>query len=350
MRLARLTPAMAVVFAFSILAACGGGSSGGSNPPTVAPSSPGGGAPPPATGTPSPTPKPSPTGSATPGHTPTPTPTASATTKPTPTPTPKPTPSPTPKPTPTPTPTPTPKPSSTPSKITRGAGNGQINGDDTMFPGGVGEEPNDGDYPNGGHGPVNTSIGPDNVPCLSAMYGGPHPPGYHVHAFVGIYYNGTEAALPDGLGFADPSGDGTFNGISNWTQYAYNPSDHSKPGCYYEMHTHDASGIIHIESATAPSGDQRGTLYTLGDFLAIWGIQVNASQWGPLTGPVSIYTSGQLSRGDTKTSTTLSNTYTLWQGDPASIPLYSHEVIWVVVGSGNPTGSSLPNVHFFDTW
>ena len=213
-----------------------------------------------------------------------------------------------------------------------------------MFPGGAGEEPNDGDYPGGGHGPLNTTIGPDNVPCLSAMYNGPIPPGYHVHAFLGIYYNGREVALPDGLGFADPQADGQFPGTPpGWTQYATH--------CYYEMHTHDASGLIHIETANAPPGGQKDTKYTLGDFLAVWGIQVTPMQFGPLSGAVSVYTSGPAAVGGPGTKGEVgSNHYSLYQGDPAQIPLYSHEVIWIVVGPNNPTGSSLPNVLFWDEW
>jgi hypothetical protein len=250
----------------------------------------------------------------------------------------------------TPTPSPTPN-----SRLTKVTGYGQINGNDTLFPGGGGEESNDGDYAAGGHGPVNTTIGPDNVPCLSAMYTGkvePYGPGYHVHAFLGIYYNGLEVAVPDGLGFANPAGDGQFNvGLPNqtppnWTQYAIGPK------CYYQMHTHDASGTLHIESATAPANGQNGTLYTLGDLLAIWGIPVSATNWGPLNGAVQIYTSGQFSRGHQcyPHCYVYSNTYTPYAGDPTLMPLYSHEVIWVLVGTGNPTGSSLPNVLFWDAW
>jgi len=211
-----------------------------------------------------------------------------------------------------------------------------------MFPGGIGEEKNDGDYPNGGHGPLNSTIGADNVPCLASMYGGqPTGPGIHVHAFVGIYYNGAEVALPDGIGFADPSADGTFFGINNWTEYASH--------CYYQMHTHDASGMIHIEGYTAPAGGAKGSLYTLGDFLAVWGIPLNSMQLGPLNGPVTIYTSGPVARGGYGTNSEVgSNTYTVFTGlDPNTIPLYSHEVVWILIGSGNPTGSSLPNVLFF---
>lgn len=254
--------------------------------------------------------------------------------------------------------TPTPVGSATPSKVTVTTGDGEVNGTDDMFPGGVGEDAGDGDYPNGGHGPLTNppqTIGPDNVPCLVSMntngyvgdgHGGT---GYHVHTFLGIFFNGSEVALPDGVGFADPEADGQFPGTPmNWTQYA--------TMCYYETHVHDGSGLIHQESATPPMGDQLGTKYTLGDFLAVWGITISPTNLGPLNGGVTIYTSGQAAfragcvAGNCRVT---SNHYTLYMGDPSVIGLYSHEVIWILVdggGKANPRGSSLPNVSYFDKW
>jgi hypothetical protein len=343
MRSYRLISATAIILAVSMLAACGGGGGGGTTPNIPTPTSTPAGPPPG-----SPTPHPSPSGSSTPIASPTPIPTSS----PLSTPTPGATPTPVTTPVPTPANTPTPSASATPNRtlgVTTGFG--QVNGDDTMFPDSIGEEPNDGDYPNGGHGPLNDTKGPDGVPCLAQMYTGqvaPDGPGYHVHAFIGMYLNGKEVALPDGLGFADPLGDGTFNGVPNWTQYATK--------CYYEMHSHDASGTIHIETFTAPPGNQFGTVYTLGDFLAVWGIPVGPSNWGPLNGTVTIYTSGAVARGGPGTGGyVFSNTYSLYcracdANTIGAIPLYSHEVIWVLVGSGNLEGSALPNVDFFTEW
>ena len=234
-----------------------------------------------------------------------------------------------------------------------------------MFPGGIAEEQGDGDYPNGGHGPLNSTIGPDNVPCLGSMYTGPvgkaGDPGYHVHVFIGMFYQGKEVALPDGIGFADPEADFTYQPdptasplpppIMNYTQFATH--------CYYETHSHDASGMVHVESFIAPPGmfaGQYGTKYTFGDIMAVWGIPISATNWGPLNGAVSLYTSGQTHRGGPGTNGRVnSNTYTLFCSmcDPAvfsGIPLYSHEVFWVVIGPGNPTGSSLPNVQFDTEW
>ena len=243
----------------------------------------------------------------------------------------------------------------TPSNLTVSTGLGQINGTDDLFTGGVAKEVGDGDYPAGGQGPAGSSFpGPDaNIPCLTVMYHGPIPPGYHVHTFVGLYVNGAEIALPDGTGIAAPNHDILYkNWIPNWTQNSYNPQNPSQKGCFYEMHTHDASGIIHIESSNPNNVPRNGTLFTLGDYLALWGIPVNQSmgQFGPFMGTIQIYTSGPFSRGGPGTPEVFSNTYSLYTGDINQIPLYSHEVTWILIGSGNPVGSSLPNFKFYGQW
>ncbi len=329
--------AFGALLALSILAACGGG--GGSSAPLPGGGNPGGGVPSqPPNGTPAPGTTPTPVSSSTPGTTPTPLPTPTHQ------------PTPTPPPTPTPFPTPTPSPNQT---LTVTVGHGEVNppDGDGVFTGGIGEETGDGDYATGGQGPVNSTFGPAQIPCLAAMYDGPIPPGYHVHPFLGIYYNGKEVALPDGVGMADPEADGMFQGIPDWTQYAYNPQNPKEPGCFYQMHTHDASGLIHVESSNPNNIPQNGSMYTLGDFLGLWGIPLSNNQFGPLTGSISVWTSGQISRGGPGSSgEVLSNTYTLYNGNYSQIPLYSHEVIWVLVGSGNPTGASLPNVSYWDEW
>ncbi len=65
---------------------------------------------------------------------------------------------------------------------------------------------------------------------------------YHHHVLLTIYIDGQQASVPAGVGIA---------------------GDPSSPTCYYYLHTHDTSGIVHIE---APNGVN----YTLKDFLDIW--------------------------------------------------------------------------------
>jgi hypothetical protein len=62
---------------------------------------------------------------------------------------------------------------------------------------------------------------------------------YHIHAHLSIYINGQLSPLPANLGIA-PDG-----------------------SCYYWLHTHDSSGVIHIESPTTKT-------YGLGTFFEEW--------------------------------------------------------------------------------
>ncbi len=59
----------------------------------------------------------------------------------------------------------------------------------------------------------------------------------HYHAHVSIYINGKAVLLPTNTGIA--------------------------PDCFYWLHTHDSSGVVHIE---AP----RNLKFTLGQFLQVW--------------------------------------------------------------------------------
>ncbi|HEY6541964.1 MAG TPA: hypothetical protein VIZ18_13560 [Ktedonobacteraceae bacterium] len=69
---------------------------------------------------------------------------------------------------------------------------------------------------------------------------------YHIHAHISIYIDGTNVPLVANTGIA-PIG---VTSQANVT-------------CYYWLHTHDASGVIHIESPTTK-------LYTLNQFFDIW--------------------------------------------------------------------------------
>lgn len=74
----------------------------------------------------------------------------------------------------------------------------------------------------------------DGITCQNSEQSG-----IHIHAHVSIFIDGKSMPIPANVGIA-PDG-----------------------SCLYWLHTHDASGIIHIE---APSG----TSFTLKDFLDIW--------------------------------------------------------------------------------
>jgi hypothetical protein len=141
----------------------------------------------------------------------------------------------------------------------------------------------DGNSPAGGHGdPV------DGIKCL-----GMEGQGLHIHSHVALFVNGKQYAIPKLLG-ATPTAAG---------------------GCLYWIHTHDATGIIHVESPqiVAPEGDGE---YTLGMLFDIWGYPLTRNGVAGFTGPVTAYVNGAQ-----------------YDGDLRAIPLVSHQQIVLEVGT-----------------
>jgi hypothetical protein len=230
---------------------------------------------------------------------------AVAITTPSPPPTPTPTPVPTPIPTPPPTPTPTPKPTPTPLVLFPGA----VIGEDNEF------VPADGDAPGGGQ-----SQTVDGIPCAGSFDNN-----YHVHAFLGILVNGTQIALPDQIGFYKPG-----------------PISHGYTGaaqCFYYLHTHDASGMVHVESPS--SAPLSGTLFALKNVLDVWGMTLGPNNVGPFAGQVRAFTA------TVPLKTLTASNYVESGGDPNAIPLYSHEAIWLEVGPTFVVPPYLPAVTFY---
>ena len=171
---------------------------------------------------------------------------------------------------------------------------------------------------------------------------------YHIHIFVGVVVNGEQPqaqyALPVGTGAVEPAIDGHGDSPSA-TQ------------CFYFTHTHDATGVVHIESDNGGVVDYppEDTKYNLGPWFAVWGINVSYNGWnqfgtfGQYSGPMEVLTSGQVFRGVLNAggdSTVPESALTPYIGDPNQIPLYSHEVIWFLIGPHFP--SSLPSVRFWE--
>jgi hypothetical protein len=94
----------------------------------------------------------------------------------------------------------------------------------------------------------------------------------HVHAHLSLFYQGEQIAVPAGIGIVGPF--------------------HAKDGFvgdgqgFYWLHTHDATGIIHIESP-----DDRA--YTLGNFFNIWGQPLNSKNVAGLNGTVRAFVDGK---------------------------------------------------------
>jgi len=117
----------------------------------------------------------------------------------------------------------------------------------------------------------------------------------HYHAHLDVFVNGQQVPVPAGLGInIGPNGQ---------------PPEHGAPGIA-PLHTHDTSGIVHIE---APSDLK----FTLGQVFDEWGILLTRGQAGAYS-PVKVYVDGKR-----------------YGGDPNGLVLTSHEEIAVVAGTGN---------------
>ena len=125
---------------------------------------------------------------------------------------------------------------------------------------------------------------------------------YHIHAHVAVFVGGEQRTIPEGIGIPPPQ------------QVVQTSSGPFVTGgaCFYWLHTHDRTGVIHIESPT-----QRA--YTLGQFFAIWNQPLSGGQVGPAKGTVTVMVDGRR-----------------YSGDPASITLTAHELIQLDVGSVVP--------------
>ncbi|MBR7838194.1 hypothetical protein KDL01_33285 [Actinospica durhamensis] len=123
---------------------------------------------------------------------------------------------------------------------------------------------------------------------------------YHIHAHLAIYVNGKQMTVPYGIGIQQP-----------WsTTSDGNGGEFVESGAaFYYLHTHDDSGVIHIESPTTQT-------YKLGQFFAEWNQTLSATQIGTHTGNVTAYVNG-----------------TKYTGNPADITLSSHAVIQLDLGT-----------------
>jgi hypothetical protein len=118
---------------------------------------------------------------------------------------------------------------------------------------------------------------------------------FHIHSHLQIYVSGQPELVAAGVGIGPPLQ--IFGGIV------------VGGSCFSWLHTHDESGIIHIESPVLRQ-------FTLGDFFDIWGQPLTADQVGPQSGPVTAFVDGAL-----------------WNNDPRAILLANHTAIQLVVGA-----------------
>ena len=101
----------------------------------------------------------------------------------------------------------------------------------------------------------------------------------HIHVHLSVFYKGEQIAIPYGIGIIKPFR--VENGFVGAGQG------------YYWLHTHDATGILHIESP-----DNRS--YTLGNFFNIWGEPLNAHNVAGLKGKVRVFVDRKPYAGDAR--------------------------------------------------
>lgn len=168
--------------------------------------------------------------------------------------------------------------------------------------------------------------------------------GFHSHAFVGIFYNGTEVALPQGIGMESP-----IEPTKGNPPHPYDYNEIENASCMFHVHTHDFSGLVHIEvpaqafDSTYQSLPAYANLQTL---LDVWGATLSSTGLtaggNSLNGVVTIYTgmpSAKDSSGDD-----LVNSYAPATGGASTVMLAHHEAVWIVIGA--PPSSGLPQVAF----
>ncbi len=121
---------------------------------------------------------------------------------------------------------------------------------------------------------------------------------FHIHAHLAIYTSNGEKLVPAGVGIGPPlffDGDFVAGG-----------------SCFSWLHTHDETGVIHIESPIEG-------VYTLGDFFDVWGQPLSTSQVGPVKGNVASYLNGAP-----------------FPGDPRTLPLDAHNLLQLDIDSSVP--------------
>ncbi|HEU5156469.1 MAG TPA: hypothetical protein VFU43_05690 [Streptosporangiaceae bacterium] len=111
----------------------------------------------------------------------------------------------------------------------------------------------------------------------------------HIHAHLDVFVNGKEVPVPANLGISRSGNE------------------------LAELHTHDDTGVLHIES---PSKDKR---FTLGEVFSEWNVRLTPTQIGGLTTDaartLTAYVDGKKQAGD-----------------PAAIQLTAHRQIALVFG------------------
>ena len=125
----------------------------------------------------------------------------------------------------------------------------------------------------------------------------------HTHEHLDLYLNGTHVAIPANVGIG-PGGDRFFS----------------------PLHTHDRTGILHVESPAKIE-------YTLGQFFGVWGVRLSST------------CIGNYCAGGSRTLSFVDGRRV--QGDPATIPLRRHAEIVIAFGTQAQLPKRIPSGYSF---
>lgn len=98
-------------------------------------------------------------------------------------------------------------------------------------------------------------------------YGKDETTAFHTHQHLAVFVDGRKVQLPEGIGID------------------------SQAGVIGALHTHDKSGVIHVEAPAA-------TRFTLGQFFDAWGVHLDKDCLGSLCGDLKVFANGKQIRGD----------------------------------------------------
>jgi hypothetical protein len=125
----------------------------------------------------------------------------------------------------------------------------------------------------------------------------------HTHQHLDVYVHGKHVVVPAGIGF-----DAQLRFLS-------------------PLHTHDPTGIIHVESPTVRA-------FTLGQFFGVWGVRFTKSCIGGYctkgTNVLRVYVNGKP-----------------WLADPTTIRLWEHQELVVAYGTAKQLPKPLPRAFHF---
>lgn len=145
-------------------------------------------------------------------------------------------------------------------------------------------------YANGDSAAGGQGSAVDTIPCGT----GADAEHYHVH--LSLFVDGQQVAIPYAIGIMNPVLRGDSIAIAGT--------------CFYWLHSHDRTGIIHVEP------EQTGHTFTLGEYFDIWGEPLTSGNVAGHTGAVTVYVNGAR-----------------YVGDPRAITLTAYEQITLEVGA-----------------